>query len=159
MTGRQLNREYIEGVKELLKTTPYFQLLGIEVVDIKPGKSVFKIPALTKHLNTLDIVHGGVFASILDATAFWAIYSDVDEGFSLTTVELKTNFLAPAEANQTLLATGTAVKNGRTLGLAEARLVAAETGRLVGFATSTCMIMKATPSNPFSRLPRKFSTS
>ena len=157
MTDRQINEEYIKGVKEVLKKTPYFQLLDIQMVDLKPGRSVFTIPAASKHLNTFDVVHGGVFASILDATAFWAIYSAVDEGLSMTTVELKINYLAPAEANQTLLATGTAIKTGRTLGLGEARLTVAETGRLVGFATSRCMILKAPASNPLSKLPRKFS--
>ena len=159
VNDRQLNEEYIKGVKELLKSTRYFQLLDIQMMDLKPGRSVFKIPALTKHLNTFDIVHGGVFASILDASSFWAIYSGVDEGLAMTTVELKINYLAPAEANQTLLATGTAIKTGRTLGLAEARLTVAETGRLVGFATSRCMIMKAPASSPLSTLPPKFSDS
>jgi len=41
------------------------------------------------------MVHGGVFASLVDTAAYWAVYAEVDEGKRMTTVEMKLNFLAP----------------------------------------------------------------
>ena len=156
MNERTLNPDYIDAVKKMLKNTPYFQLLGMEMEHVEPGRAVFIIPAQTKHLNPASRVHGGVFASIMDAAIFWSVYSNIDEGWAMTTADLSINYLAPAEADRTLRATGTAIKWGRTLGLGEARLEEAETGRLVGFATSTCMVIKAPASGPYSKLPPKF---
>jgi len=54
-----------------------------------------EIAARQKHLQPFGIVHGGVFASLLDATAFWAAYSQAPEDVGMTTVDLKLNYLAP----------------------------------------------------------------
>ena len=156
MSKRILNPDYVVAARAMLGNCPYFHTIDMEMVDVEPGHSIFRIAASRKHLNPYDIVHGGVFASVLDAAAFWAIFSEVDEGLALTTAELKVNFLAPARADKSLLAVGDKIKVGRTLGLAEARLTEEESGRLVGFATATCMIMKAPATGPLSKLPVKF---
>ena len=156
MTKRILNPEYVEAAKSMLGNCPYFQTIDMEMLECEPGRAVFRIAASKKHLNPYDRVHGGVFASILDAAAFWAIFSEVDDGLAMTTAEMKVNFLAPAREDKNLLAIGEKVKVGRTLGLGEARLVEEESGRLVGFATATCMIMKAPATGALSKLPVKF---
>ncbi len=156
MSQKIINPEYIEAVKTMLADAPYFQTIDMEMLNFEPGRSLFRIFASRKHLNPYDRVHGGVFASVLDAAAFWAIYSEVDEGLAMTTAEMKINFLAPAREDKTLLAIGERIKVGRTLGLGEARLVEEESNRLVGFATATCMIIKVPSSSPLNKLPVKF---
>jgi uncharacterized protein (TIGR00369 family) len=114
MPKKQLNPAYVEGVKGVLKSAPYFDLVSLELEDLLPGKAVFKIPAQQKHMNPFQRVHGGVFATIIDATTFWAIYSQVDDGLPMTTVELKINYLAPTVEGKTMIAYGNAVKVGKT---------------------------------------------
>lgn len=156
MADLKLNPEYVAGVKEVLKSAPYFDLLTMTLEELEPGRSLFKIPASTKHTNPFSRVHGGVFASVIDAATFWAIYSKVDEGKNMTTAELKINYLGPAWADKTLLAEGSAVKVGKTLGVGEARLIEAETGRLVGFGTATCMILEPPLPDRLAALTPKF---
>jgi uncharacterized protein (TIGR00369 family) len=156
MPEKQLNPAYVEGVKGVLKSAPYFDLVSLELEDLLPGKAVFKIPAQQKHMNPFQRVHGGVFATIIDATTFWAIYSQVDDGLPMTTVELKINYLAPTVEGKTMIAYGNAVKVGKTLSVAEARLEEAETGRLIGFGTATCMIISPPLPKALAELPAKF---
>ncbi len=158
MSDRTLNPAYVEGVKQMLADTPYFQLLGMVMADMVPGRAEFALPVLRKHLNPFDRVHGGVFASILDAAIYWAVYSTADEGMFMTTAELKINYLAPAAADKTLRAVGEAVKVGKILGVGEARLFEGDSDRLVGFATATCMLIKAPSRGPVAALPPKFVT-
>jgi uncharacterized protein (TIGR00369 family) len=96
-----------------------------------------------------------VFASILDAAAFWAVYGDLtDPTAGLTTVDLTLNYLAPAVAG-TLTARGKTLKLGRSLGYAEA-FVFNQSDALVAHGSSTVMVLagKAIAAKP--ALPPKF---
>ena len=151
-----LNPEYIQRINELVNRCPYFDLLSMKLVDVGIGFSHLEIDLGKKHLQPFGFVHGGVFASIIDAAAFWAIFYDIeDQNASATTVDLKLNYLAPAVSGK-LIAKGAQIKLGKTLGYAEAR-VTAEDGRLLAHGTSTLMIL---PNNGLvldRPLPPKFS--
>jgi len=156
MAERRLNPDYIAGVKEVLARAPFFHLIEMDLVELSPGRAVVRIPAQRKHLNPFGRVHGSVAAAAIDTATFWAVFSQVDQGLSMTTAELKLNFLAPAGEGMTLTARAEAIKTGRSLGLAEARLVEAGTGRLIAFGTATCMILDFPPPRALAALPPKF---
>ena len=69
-----------------------------------------------------------------------AYASNLNEGESFTTLELKINFLKPIW-NARLRATGRVVKQGRTVGMVECDVID-EKGSLVARATSTCMTLR-----------------
>jgi uncharacterized protein (TIGR00369 family) len=96
-----------------------------------------------------------VFASIIDAAAFWSVYFGIeDPAAGLTTVDLKLNYLAPAASGK-LLARGRQIRVGRTLGYAEAQVVD-PSDTVLAHGTSTVIILpgKAIDANP--PLPLKF---
>lgn len=150
------NPEYVRRVCELVNRCPYFTLLSMKIVEAGIGFSLLEIDLEKKHLQPFGLVHGGVFASIIDAAAFWSIYYSIqDPNAGATTVDLKLNYLAPAVSGK-LIARGALIKLGRTLGYAEARVTDQE-GRLLAHGTSTLMI---TPNNGLvldQPLPPKFT--
>lgn len=149
------NPEYIKRIREIVSTSPYFELLSMKLVDAGPGYSVLEIDLAKKHLQPYGKVHGGVFASIIDAAAFWSVYFGIeDQAAGLTTVDLKLNCLAPAVSGK-LIARGHQIKLGRTLGYAEAE-VSDQTGKILAHGTSTVIIVpgKAIVTEP--PLPPKF---
>lgn len=156
MPGPKINPAYAEAVKKAFLQVPYFQLLDMTMEDLAYGTAGFRIPAQHKHLNPYDGVHGGAMASILDATCTWAAYSRMPSEMAVTTVELKINYLAPAREGRQLLSRGTALKAGRTLGVATGELVEKESGRLVGFATATVMALPTPFQGVLADLPPKF---
>jgi uncharacterized protein (TIGR00369 family) len=149
------NPEYVKRICELVNRCPYFELLSMKLLQVDIGYAELGIDLTQKHLQPFGMVHGGVFASIIDAAAFWSIYLALeDPGAGLTTVDLKLNFLAPA-ARGKLIARGHRIKIGNTLGYAEAE-VADENGNLLSHGTSTVIILpgKAIVADP--PLPPKF---
>jgi uncharacterized protein (TIGR00369 family) len=149
------NPENIERIKQLVNNSPYFSLLSMKILDMGIGYSHLKIDTSKKHLQPFGLVHGGVFASIIDAAAFWAIYYDIknpDDG--LTTVDLKLNYLAPALSGK-LVAKGRRIKLGKTLGYAEAE-VQNEAGKILAHGTSTVMIQPGKGLAGDPPLPSKF---
>ena len=137
---KQINPEWIAEIRKIVNPCPYFGLQQMALIDLSWGKSRLEIELGNRHLQPFGVVHGGVFASLIDATGFWAVYSKADADVGMTTVELKLNYLAPSVSGR-LIGTGRCIQLGRSLGLGEAR-IENETGRLLAHGTATVMIRK-----------------
>ncbi len=136
---RILNPEYIEAVRKHVNVCPYFSLLSMRILDLSWGESLLEIVVQEKHLQPFGMVHGGVFASLLDAAAFWAVFTEVPEDLGMTTVELKINYLVPLSTGR-MTARGRSLRVGKTLCLGEASIVNEER-TLLAHGTSTMMIL------------------
>jgi uncharacterized protein (TIGR00369 family) len=151
---RRLNPEYLKTVYEQVNTCPYFSLLSMEIKDLDWGHSRLEVVVQEKHLQPFGNVHGGVFSSLIDAAAFWAVYTQIEDGVGLTTVEMKLNYLAPA-AKGYMIAKGRAIRAGKTLCLGEAA-IENEAGSLLAHGTATMMILKDLNLQGGSYWPPKF---
>jgi len=151
---RKINPEYVERASSITNHCPYFKLLSMKILELEVGRSLLEIDLQEKHLQPFGIVHGGVFASIIDAASFWAAYTEVGDDAGMTTVDLKLNYLAPAEAGK-LIARGRCIKFGKTLALAEAK-VTNERGKLLAHGTSTLMVIAGLDMKSPSPHPSKF---
>lgn len=149
------NSEYIKRINEIVNCSPYFDLLSMRLLDAGIGYSVLEIEVSKKHLQPFGFVHGGVFASIIDAAAFWSVYYGIeDQNAGVTTVDLKLNYLAPAASGK-LIAKGRQIKIGKTLGYAEAEVTDA-TGKILAHGTSTVIILSGRAIEADPPLPPKF---
>ncbi len=121
---------------------PVASLIGFRLTAVEPGRAVIELDAQVRHANPMGTLHGGVVCDIADAAMGMAYASNLDEGESFTTLELKINFLKPIW-NAKLRAVGRVVKSGRTVGLVECD-VTDESGSLVARASSTCLTLRGT---------------
>jgi uncharacterized protein (TIGR00369 family) len=122
--------------------SPAAQLIGFRLTAISPGAATVQLEAGPQHANPMGTIHGGILCDIADAAMGIAYTTNLAEGESFTTLELKINFLKPVW-KATLTAEGRVIKQGRTTGLAECR-VTDEKGSLVAYATSTCLTLRGT---------------
>jgi uncharacterized protein (TIGR00369 family) len=151
---RRLNPDYVDKISQTVNGCPYFTLLSMEIKDLSWGKSRLEVAVEKKHFQPFGMVHGGVFSSLLDAAAFWAVYTQVDEGLGMTTVELKLNYLAPVIKGH-MIAKGRSIRVGKTLCLGEAG-IEDEGGALLAHGTSTMMILEDLEIQDGSESPPKF---
>jgi len=119
---------------------PIARLIGFDLISVKPGAAVIEFQATEAHANPMGTLHGGVLCDIADAAMGLAYSSNLDDGESFTTLELKINFVKPIWRAR-LRATGRVVKQGRTVGLVECDITD-EKGTLVARATSTCLSLR-----------------
>lgn len=152
---KRLNPEYIKQVMESVNQSPYFRLISMRLVHFELGSSITHVEVNEQHLQPFGVVHGGVFASLIDAAAFWAVYPEIPEESAMTSVDLKLNYLAPATTGL-LIAHGKRIKIGRTLGLGEAQILDTS-GRILAHGISTLMVTKKVEFKTREKLPRKFS--
>ena len=78
-----------------LPPPPITQLIGFSLGSIEPGRAVIDFTAEARHANPMGTLHGGVLCDIADIAMGVAYSSNLDEGESFTTLELKINFLKP----------------------------------------------------------------
>ena len=121
---------------------PIATLLGMEIVEVEEGRALFAITPGEQHYNPIGLVHGGLAMTMLDSAMGCAVHSTLPPGVGYTSVETKVNFTRPITAGTgRVLCEGTVVNRGRTIALAEGRVTAADTGKLLAHGTSTCLIV------------------
>jgi uncharacterized protein (TIGR00369 family) len=112
------------------------RLLGMNFTILSPGIVSYSLSINKSHLATPVAAHGGVVASLLDATVGVGALSAVCELEKVvSTVELSISYLAPAFLNDQLSATSELVKLGHKLIFMEAKVVN-QNGALIAKATA-----------------------
>jgi len=135
---------FLENARKIiageLPPPPMSTLIGFRLLSIDTGRSQFVLDADNRHFNPMGTLHGGILCDLSDGAMGMAWASELEEGESFTTLELKINFLKPVW-NGHLRAEGRVLKRGKTVGLVECN-VRDEKGDLVAYATSTVMTLR-----------------
>jgi uncharacterized protein (TIGR00369 family) len=87
--------KYLEQIRKEVNNSPYYQLLGMEVIELKEGESKIQMPFKPDLTHPYGIVHGGAIASLADSSVAMALISLVEPKDRITTIEFKVNFFAP----------------------------------------------------------------
>lgn len=106
-----------------------------------------------QHLNINGVVHGGVYATILDTSMGAAVVSLLSEGETTATTSLYVEFLRAAREGETLTARGDVLRRGRHIAFAEGNLYGSD-GRRFSQARGTWYIWSEddpAPSPPTRR--------
>jgi uncharacterized protein (TIGR00369 family) len=140
MSGARSLIDVLNGmVAGTIPPPPVAQLIGFELLEVKPDRAVFGMNVERRHQNPMGTVHGGILCDIGDAAMGCAVASGLAPAETYTTIELKINFFKPVR-EQRLTATGTVVRRTRKLVYAEAE-VRDEGGSLVAKLASTCLVL------------------
>jgi len=119
---------------------PIGKLLGLRITSSGAGRATVEFEASGRYANPAGTLHGGVLCDLADAAMGLAYLSTLAEGETLTTIELKINFLRPVW-NAKLRAEARVVRAGKVVGLIECDILD-ERQRLVARASSTCMTLR-----------------
>jgi uncharacterized protein (TIGR00369 family) len=119
---------------------PVAKLVGLGIVSIDLGRSVFELQAEPRHANPMGTLHGGILCDLADLAVGAAMATSLEDDESFTSLDLSIKFLKPVW-NGRLRATAQIVKRTRTLGLLECE-VTDDGGSLVARVYSTCMVLR-----------------
>ena len=109
-------RSGADFIRQFLPTSPYVAHLGMQLVDIQPGRATLALPFTSSLVTIGTVVHGGAIASLIDTAAMVAAWSDAEMPTKVrgTTVNLTVAYLAAAE-REDLQAIATVLRRGRNL--------------------------------------------
>jgi uncharacterized protein (TIGR00369 family) len=119
--------------------SPFWDHIGLKEVELEGGYFELELEVRPYLLQRRGIVHGGVLATLADATIAAAIRSTLNDGEGLVTVELKISYLKPAKGER-LTSKGSLLKRGKSICVGNADIFDEE-GEQVAFGNGTFMIL------------------
>ncbi len=120
--------------------SPFWNLLGMEILDIKKGWAKIRLPFADKLTNPLGIAHGGAVFSPADSAIGLALIGMVEKGETIITVEMKINYLKPFSKGE-IIAEAKIVHKGSHVAVGEVNVKNGQK-ELVAKGVATYMILK-----------------
>ncbi|MFK0376308.1 PaaI family thioesterase [Pandoraea sp. NPDC090278] len=108
--------------------------LGVELLRAENGESELRLDLSAKHLNSWEVMHGGVTMALLDVALSTASRSVAPEGTGVVTIEMKTSFMQPGSGE--MRAFGRLLHRSTTMAYCEGEVRDAN-GKLVAKAMGT----------------------
>jgi uncharacterized protein (TIGR00369 family) len=127
----------------------FHQEVGFRIDARRSGRGFVTVTGKVEHqhLNINGVVHGGVYATILDTSMGAAVVSLLGEGETTATTSLYVEFLRAAREGETLTARGDVLRRGRHIAFAEGNLYGSD-GRRFSQARGTWYIWSAEDRAP-----------
>lgn len=126
---------------------PFVEALGFELLRFEDGESELAITPREEHMNSFEVVHGGVTMTLLDVAMAHAARSPRQggqpESRGVVTIEMKTSFMRPGLGR--LVAHGRVLHQTASFAFCEGSILDTE-GQLVAHATGTFKFIKALPA-------------
>ena len=119
---------------------PFAELLGIEFVSASPEKIVAEMTVREDLCTIPAVLHGGAIMAFADTLGAMGTLVNLPQGAGTTTIESKTNFVAPAPVGARVIGESTPVHRGRRTMIWQTRISTSE-GRLVALVTQTQLVL------------------
>ena len=115
---------------------------GFRIVTITPGHAELALTRRDDLVQFFGHFHGGVITALADQAAGIAVTSGLPKGKIGVTVEIKVNFLAPADGSE-LIARARTLKMSGSIGVATVEIFTRDekSERLCAFGTATMRAM------------------
>lgn len=146
--GWKLNEEEQKLLEDLLrafqlkregKSSTYLHSLLRMEEQVEGEKLTLKMPITPLLDNSLQIVHGGMTATLLDSAMGKLVYRVIPESKIAVTAEMKINYTAPAVGSE-LICEATLIHRGAKTMVTEGK-VFRDDGALVAHCTATFFIL------------------
>ncbi len=126
------------SLAEAINAKGFSGAAGFRIVAVAPGRAEVALARRDDLAQFFGHFHGGVIAALADQAAGIAVTSGLPRGRIGVTVEIKVNFLAPADGNE-LVARANTLQMSGSIGVATVEVFTkdATSERLCAFCTAT----------------------
>ncbi len=123
-------------LQKRMHDSPYHRWLGVQLLRDDVGEVEVRLPFREEFLASDDRsnIHGGIISTLADLTTCFAMMSTT--GKDAPNMNLQVDYLRMAGPDTDLIARGTTVKSGRTVGVADVE-IRTPNGRLIAVGRST----------------------
>jgi 1,4-dihydroxy-2-naphthoyl-CoA hydrolase len=119
---------------------PFATLIGIRFTSAAPDRVTAELEVREDLCTNPAILHGGAIMAFADTLGAAATILNLPEGAGTTTIESKTNFLAPAPVGSKVVGETTPIHRGRRTMVWQTR-ISNEAGRALALVIQTQMVL------------------
>lgn len=110
--------DYAARVRESFAQQAAMTLIGAELVEVAPGRTVMTLAHSERVTQQHGFIHAGIVSTALDSACGYAAATLMPADAGVLTIEFKVNLLAPARG-PLLRVEGRVTKAGRTISVAD----------------------------------------
>jgi 1,4-dihydroxy-2-naphthoyl-CoA hydrolase len=131
----------MDALKKLDENMPPFaKHIGMEFIGAGKDRVLARLEVKPELCTIPAIAHGGLVMAFADTLGAAATILNLPEGAWTSTIESKTNFIAPAPAGTVITGETTPVHRGRRTMIWQTRVTGAD-GKLVALVTQTQIVL------------------
>jgi len=130
-----LSKDRKRRAAEVLHGNPFSRLIGMRLVEMRPGEAVIEIEMRDELCQPNGILHGGVTATLIDTAMAFAAITKLDENEKASTVDLTVHYLRPHTEGK-ISCTANVVRAGKRIITLTADVRNAS-GKMIATAVST----------------------
>lgn len=138
-----MTRENLRELFERITDTGFTKASGFKVRDFEPGHVTLETAPREELTQFMGYVHAGVVTGLADHAAGAAYASVLPDNKVCLTIELKINFMKPAQGDM-LAAEAKVISAGGTIGVVQSDVYGEKDGERVLCATAL-VTLRATP--------------
>ena len=120
---------------------PFAELLGIEIASASAERVVGMMAVRQELCTNPSVLHGGAIMAFADTLGAIGTVLNLAEGAGTTTIESKTNFLAPAPMGTIVTGETVPLHRGRRTMVWQTRITGAD-GRLLAIVVQTQLVLE-----------------
>jgi 1,4-dihydroxy-2-naphthoyl-CoA hydrolase len=125
---------------------PFAQVLGVKFLSATPECVTAEMIVRDDLCTRPAVLHGGAIMAFADTLGACGTVLNLPQGAGTTTIESKTNFLAPAPVGTKVIGECSALHRGKRTMVWQTRITAAEGGRLIAIVMQTQMVLDPRPA-------------
>jgi uncharacterized protein (TIGR00369 family) len=109
VTDQELRLKLVRGFSI---NVPHNRALGMWIEDMQPNTAIFRLPYDEKLVGNPDtgVLHGGAITALLDGCSGAAVFAALEEFVPIATLDLRIDYLRPAEPKRDVYAKATCYK-------------------------------------------------
>jgi uncharacterized protein (TIGR00369 family) len=136
--------DYVRAIQSgEIPPPPIAVVMNFSIAELDEGRAVFIGEPGEEHYNPIGVVHGGYASTILDSALGCAVHTTCPAGVGYTSQTLEVKYLRPITRDTGAVgAEAEVIHRGRKTAVAEAKLTAVDTGKLLASGTSTCLVFE-----------------
>lgn len=120
----------------------FARLMGLELTATELDRVAGTLEVTDELSNGTGTMHGGAIMALADTLGAIGTIVNLPDGASTTTLESKTNFIAPALVGSRVTGEATPIHKGRQTMIWQTRITRPD-GRLVALVTQTQLVIPA----------------
>jgi uncharacterized protein (TIGR00369 family) len=104
------------------RASPHNVALGLRIIDVTDTEVVVELPYDAKLVGNPETgtLHGGAITALLDSCSGRAVFAALAEPVPIATLDLRIDYLKPAEPRKSVIATATCYKLTRNVAFTRA---------------------------------------
>ncbi|HUQ01159.1 MAG TPA: PaaI family thioesterase [Kofleriaceae bacterium] len=129
---------------------PHNRALGMVIEDIGENWARMSVPYDARFIGNPEtgVLHGGVITALLDATSGAAVFTSLEKMQPIATLDLRIDYLRPAEAGRAVVARATCYHMSKNVGFTRAIAYHDDENQPIATAAGTFMVATATGREP-----------